>query len=178
MMRTLLISVLCLYGTIKFCHVQFGRKRALSEDESGVTSAVKAGEPTVLLLALSIAFALNLYWTWWYHRLGAREVARATTCYALLSATHRLPGYEANAGVGRIEPGRASYMRVAIEHGAWIGVSAPNVRAMLAGKRSSFEVTYAALARQRDWRGVSLAFVDMQHCLNDQWAPHGEMFNP
>lgn len=176
-MVKVMIWVAGLYALFKFCYVNFSKKSNRHADESWRDDAV-AGEPYILLIAITAALLINLYGYWFIHRLGRREVAHATECYGRVGASESLPGIDKRFDYWTLATFTVDARRTAAKHAKWIGMDPSVLTGRLASSKASYARLYSYLSNHHQFAEIDRQMVEIDRCIKDQWAPHGEILNP
>lgn len=167
-----------LYIIFKLCHVNFSPKKGYGPDDRDFLEKLRVGEPYILLAAIMAAALVNLYSYWFVHRLARREIAHATECYGRVSASQNLAGSDKKFDYLVLETFAKDARIVAIEHAKWINSDIPIVYENLAKSEVYYAALYSHLSSRHETDRINEQMVQIDRCLKDQWAPHGEIFNP
>ena len=132
----------------------------------------------VVVVSLALGALVTIYHNWWIHRLASREYAHSRICYAQMETALHLQTLPNKFDVLGLERSAISYQDVAERHGAMLGISKAAIDTDLAQQKVIFWDRYSGMTAKRDGRQLTDFFADVTRCLNDDWAPHGEIFNP
>ena len=166
------------YLLLKVLRVAFGPRAGLEPQEFNFRAAARMGEPTVLIEAVLISLCATLYVQWSTTRLGAREIGHSTICYGQLAAAGRLPGFAKAYRVDAVDYTKRIYRGVAEQHAPWVKMSDETIDTLLGGARRHYEEYYVDIVSKGDRKSIAREFKEIERCLNDDWEPHGEFFNP
>jgi len=177
-MIKILLWALCLYLVFKLCHLNFSPKKNFAYDDRSLRDKLIAGEPYVILIAVAAAALINLYSYWFVHRLARREVAHATECYGRVGASQKLAGINTRFDYWLLETFTADARNIAIEHAKWINMDLHSVQAGLQSSKAKYSAVYYKLSSRNNVQKINQEETEIERCVNDQWAPHGEILNP
>ena len=154
------------------------RRPGYHEDGASPLPQRRVSQPVLLAISFALAIVLVAYPAWWKHRLASREYEHSKTCYAQLETADRLTGFDAKFAPGYVEFKQARYLAVAEEHGAMLGMRRDAIDRDLGRTAAAFFKSYSALTPAAAQRNRPALLSDLTRCLNDDWAPHGEILNP
>lgn len=154
------------------------RRPGYHDDEATPVQSRRIPEPVLLGIAFALATFVVTYCSWWNHRLASREYAHSKGCYAQLQTADRVPGLGAKFAPAYLQYKSASYLGVAEEHGAKLGMRRGAVDQDLRQAAAADLTSYARLTPAAAERTGRVLTDDVTRCANDDWAPHGELLNP
>jgi hypothetical protein len=165
----------CIYLVIKASHAIARPVTGYAVPAPTFRDMLRAGEPMLLIAALSISLLATMYLDWWFHRLGEREYVHARGCYVQLKAVKRLPREQTRLDPFDVEEQAGIYRWTGEKHGAWLGWGEDAMR------RDFERATRSYLARHagsNSPRATAALLGDVGRCFRDEWEPHGEILNP
>jgi hypothetical protein len=174
MLRTFGYAV-CIYLVIKVSHAMVRPVAGYAAPSPTFRDMLRAGEPNLLLAALTVAVLATVYLDWWFHRLGEREYVHARGCYAQLKAAKLLPRGQTRLDPYEVEEQAGIYLFVAEKHGAWLGWDQDPIRRDFDRATRSYRARHAG---DTSPRATAALLGDVRRCFNDEWEPHGEILNP
>jgi hypothetical protein len=166
---------LCIYLVIKAAHAMASPVAAYADPAATFRERLRAGEPMLLIAALSISIFATMYLDWFFHRLGEREYVHARGCYERLTAVNLLPREQTRLDPYVVEHQAGIYFRNGERHGPWWGLSQNTIRNDFERARRSYLAGHAGNTSP----GATAALLEeVRRCFNDEWEPHGDFLNP
>lgn len=129
----------------------------------------------LLIGALAFVVAITTYSTWWHHRLARREYAHSKGCYVELETAKLLPRERTRLDPFDAEDQAAVYLWNGQYHGSWLGWRPDAIRQDFDRASRSYRARYASNASPTKEPDL---LHDVGRCFRDEWAAHGEIFNP
>lgn len=149
------------------------RRPGYHKDEASPLPRRRLSQRGLIAVSLALGILLVAYPGWWHHRLASREYAHSRICYAQLRTADRVPELQAKFAPGYLRYDAGLYLSTAEEHGAMLGIAKEGTDRDLSAAAAAYFSAYSAQATDR--RSL---LNDVTRCLNDEWAPHGEILNP
>jgi hypothetical protein len=165
----------CIYLVIKVSHAIARPVVAYADPAATFGNRLRAGEPMLLIAALSMSIFATMYLDWFFHRLGEREYVHARGCYARLAAVNLLPREQSRLEPYAVEHQAANYSLVGEQHGPWWGLSQATIRNDFERARRSYLAVHAG---NNSPQATAALLEEVRRCFNDEWEPHGDFLNP
>ena len=177
-MDKILAWTLCIYALLKLAHLVVKPAPGYVEGSPTVADLIHAGEPTLLILSLTLGASITLYTNWWIHRFGTRQVAHGMDCYVALETARSLYRGEPGINPDAIGDEARIVVRNAEKHGAWIGMRPDTIRRDFERARIAYFNRYRAASPQGEPRITPALLHKLDLCFNEIWEPHGDILNP
>jgi hypothetical protein len=170
-------ATICLYVVSKLFELLTNRRVGYRDDGAASVPIRRVGDRALIGLSFAVASVAVIYVGWWHYRLAAREYAHSKLCYAELEAADRTPRLNANFAPTYLKHEAGLYLSVAEEHGAILAMRQQALHDDLIQAAAGYfnsPRSAAGSAQQSD----RLLLSDVNRCIDDDWAPHGEILNP
>ena len=177
-MLKIIVWTFCLYAGLKFGHLVAGAGLGFGRTRATVRARLRAGEPMLLIGALSLCGLVAIYTTWWTNRFLEGHYAYASDCYSKLAASHMLPGRPARFGSYEAAESARWYVRSAEIHGAQLGMALDSIDRKLEKGRLAYSDYFTKLASGDERGKIAASFRGLDRCLKDEGSPRGELFSP
>lgn len=171
-------AAICVYFVTNALKLLSKRRGGYHEDGANPVYGTGIGQPALLGVSFAVAVIAVGYAGWWNHRLDSREYAHSKLCYAQLETADLTPRLNGNFVPGYLRNRAARYLSVAEEHGARLGMATNAMDRDLARSAAAYYDSYSALPGATAERRQRPLLDDVERCANDEWAAHGEIFNP
>jgi len=169
---------ICVYLVANALKLLSKRRGGYHEDGANPVYGTGIGQPALLGISLAVAVIAVGYAGWWNHRLSSREYTHSKLCYAQLESADRMPRLNSDFVAGYLGDRAASYLSMAEEHGARLGMATKAIDRDLARSAAAYYDSYSALPGATAEPRQRALLNDVERCANDEWAAHGEVLNP
>jgi hypothetical protein len=166
---------LCIYVVIKAAHAVARPIVTHADPAATLRDRLRAGEPMLVIAALSMSLLATMYLDWFFHRLGEREYIHARGCFERLETAKLLPRERTRLDPSVVERQAGIYMRVGERHGPWWGLGQAAIRNDFERARRSYLAGHAGNSSPQ---ATAALLEDVRRCFNDEWEPHGDLLNP